>query len=57
MKISYIKKETDGVTEEQLELELKDVRYLSITTQVIMSLADAMEFHRILGNKLGEIPA
>jgi hypothetical protein len=48
---------TEGETEERVILNVKDVKYDMALTKVEMTLADAMELHRLLGNKLGEIPA
>lgn len=47
----------EGNVEEQIILNIKDVKYDNSLTVVEMSLDDAMELHRLLGNKLGEIPA
>lgn len=47
----------EGNIEEQVILNIKDVKYDNSLTIVEMTLSDAMELHRLLGNKLGEIPA
>lgn len=47
----------EGNIEEQVILNIKDVKYDNSLTIVEMTLSDAMELYRLLGNKLGEIPA
>jgi hypothetical protein len=47
----------EGNIEEQVILNIKDVKYDTLLTIVEMTLSDAMELYRLLGNKLGEIPA
>lgn len=47
----------EGNVQENIILEIKDVKYDNSLTVVEMTLTDAMELHRLLGNKLGEIPA
>lgn len=47
----------EGSVEEQIILNIKDVKYDNSLTVVEMTLAHAMELYRLLGNKLGEIPA
>jgi hypothetical protein len=56
-KVSYKKVDVDGVTTETVVLSIKDVKYERILADFEMTIADAMELHRLLGNKLGEIPA
>jgi len=47
----------EGNVQENIVLEIKDVKYDNSLTLVEMTLTDAMELYRLLGNKLGEIPA
>lgn len=47
----------EGNVQENIVLEIKDVKYDNSLTVVEMTLKDAMELYRLLGNKLGEIPA
>ena len=47
----------EGNVQENIVLEIKDVKYDNSLTVVEMTLTDAMELYRLLGNKLGEIPA
>lgn len=57
MKITYIKKETDGVVSEEIHLVLPDVRYpLSGGLDIQMSLADANLFASKLNERLAAIP-
>ena len=51
------KKRFDLKQEDQVVLHIKDIKYDMSLTKVEMTLDDAMELHRLLGNKLGEIPA
>jgi len=46
---------TEGVIENQIVLNIKDIKYDNSLTVVEMTVEDAMELHRLLGNKLGEI--
>lgn len=48
---------TEGAIENRIVLNIKDVKYDNSLTVVEMTLEDAMELHRLLGNKLGDIPA
>jgi len=48
---------TEGVIENRIVLNIKDIKYDNSLTVVEMTVEDAMELHRLLGNKLGEIPA
>lgn len=47
----------EGNVQENIVLEIKDVKYDNSLTVVEMTLTDAVELYRLLGNKLGEIPA
>lgn len=47
----------EGVIENQIVLNIKDIKYDNSLTVVEMTVEDAMELHRLLGNKLGETPA
>jgi len=56
-KVTHTKIIIDGVVDETLTLSMKDLKYGTTVTEVTMTIEDAMELHRLLGNKLGEIPA
>lgn len=57
MKITYIKKETEGVVSEEIHFTVPDVRYPnSGSVEIQMSLADANLFVRKLSEKLAAIP-
>jgi len=56
MKITHIKKETDGVIEEEVHINLPDLRYPSIGVDVEMTLAEANLFSEQLSKKLAAIP-
>lgn len=54
--ITYVKKNTDGVTSEEIHLQLKDIRYPSCRTEVQMSLEEATHLLAQLSAKLSEYP-
>lgn len=54
--ITYVKKDIDGVTSEEIYLNLKDIRYPHSATEVQMSLAEANHLLARLSAKLADIP-
>lgn len=56
MKISHIKKTTDGNLEELIEIEYTDYRYPHSSDLIVLSLEEAIKFRTELDKKLSEIP-
>jgi hypothetical protein len=56
-KVQHKEVTTDGVKESFVVITARDIKWDTNPVEVEMTIADAMELHRLLGNKLGEIPA